>query len=72
MFGVYFINHRDKEWTLVATRPTLDEARYLMKGFRDFIVRQYGKAPNCLAVSEGHDEPTVPRDELSAVTGRHF
>jgi hypothetical protein len=70
MFGVYFINHSDTDWTLLTTQPTVEKATTLMTGFREYMQKTYGKAPSCVAVSKDHDEPTVPRMELSSVTGR--
>jgi len=68
MFGVYFINHSDTDWTLLTTQPTVEKATTLMTGFREYMQKTYGKPPSCVAVSKERNEESVPRGELGGVT----
>lgn len=66
MFGVYFINHGDDHWTLVESMPTLERAKKLMCAFKELMETKFNRPPYCVAISKGHTEDYIPRDELSA------
>lgn len=71
VFGVYFINTKDENWTLVESRPTIEKARSLMSGFGTLMAERFKSPPYCMAISRGHTEEFIPRAELSSVTGFH-
>jgi hypothetical protein len=73
MYGVYYINANDDVWTLLEAVPGYDKAVKLMTAFRKYITENYTKPPYCVAVSQGHIEKHVGRNELRAIrTERDF
>jgi hypothetical protein len=73
MYGLYHINVDDDVWTLVETHTLYQKAVESMKIFRLFVIATTGQPPYCTAISKGHIEQHVDRNELKAIqTGRHF
>ena len=68
MYGVYYINSGDAEWSLLSVKDTLEDANTLMRAFAAHVAKAYKTKPYCTAVSKGRTEDNVPRGELKALT----
>jgi len=68
MYGVYFINRGDEDWTKLVDAPTEDKAMKIMSGFSRIATERFNSPPDCVAISKGRDEDHVPRRELKAAS----